>query len=1247
MSEYTFRELAVRPKVAYVGYKDYAYAVNDTSLTSPDYFEIVEFPSKLTAGKNLIKLRANRDNLVNNSNINVEILDYNGDAVYYKPIRYSERDGTRVIAIYIYPETSPGPARIYLTGRARFDQSGNELRSSQDYSDSDYINRPNLIWSRSITIAPDDPNSTEIIFVKQPQVLITESVQPYFQPITTTNVFTKITGSGIPSDLSQGFGYQTNLPVSSPPPILPAAFENENGEDANDITVTITPANVFTSAVTVGDTIEESGAATTSNPVSIVVGNGVDFTLSPTTSTSNEEFSFTTAMEDGVITVTNPLVLAPNGTNAYVFGTEQNGFDVAIPVGMNVAPTKMVQINSAGQVRLYGTWTFGIRSVQNATKARVVQIDGYDNNFFNTNDAPLWRFLGNSATFTGFPANMNSEAAVAASGFDVTSNRIESANNFTSSFIEPYVVTETENSASFADIILSNIEPETGDVYKVKTLFKPSGMFGDFIDLGDTILEEQELLIDTESFETNVTVGAVYEHFGRFESLDEINTYWELYSNTDEPDLKVYGTVYSTNIVSSPIARNTLIAYDDANLLGGAKVDFYGPLTALPVGSYQLNQATLFKIKSAYQPKLYANTTYKVRAKLLLHSIDSLSEDSRIPFPRLDVYVSGSKPTLLSENIIIAGNASLPNNWQETLTGDFADGSEAGYHLGTVTCPEVVNTRIDVEFLFKVEADVPKANLGFMLRSGDWTIADVELKSYKESGFSPNYVRIGKRVPTEHLNTPLTFKFQYYDYTGKLANQQTTAYGVVFQGDNFYIDGVNNILTGSLFLGNTIGTGVEMAGVNSAFIRSVGYYGYSASLATGNDKNGGFLIYSGSVLPQEKNYFGDDIYKGVGMELVADDDSGHLIFHTNPSILDIKARSFFIGNTATQFISGANSNIEISSSLFHLDPSTDTLTIGAAAVINAPVSVNEIFTPATIAGSPSTITNASSSITSDGFAKFVSASIGGFNVSADRIYSNDNAISLRADGVISGSVVRLAQNIGSTEYVYLNTQTGVADFSNIGRTITMLYSTDRFTKKYNSDIGTSFKTMLSENTSETGSIFIVPMTGETQIAIAYNWYLEIEGGFAPTDTVNQAAVRAKLQVLESTGSANNPNYWISAEDDYNTWTTVETSTNSILYNASGDTSFTYAIPPKYSGWKTFAATSDKYRAIYLNIPESAANKLCRVIFETYHNWSNVAGEAPTSTTGSISNVILQTGREFAASITSGSLEFQNGSWAVK
>ena len=48
----------------------------DNSLTSPDVFRITEFPERLTAGKNLIKLKGHPTNLRIGSYLNIEIQVY-------------------------------------------------------------------------------------------------------------------------------------------------------------------------------------------------------------------------------------------------------------------------------------------------------------------------------------------------------------------------------------------------------------------------------------------------------------------------------------------------------------------------------------------------------------------------------------------------------------------------------------------------------------------------------------------------------------------------------------------------------------------------------------------------------------------------------------------------------------------------------------------------------------------------------------------------------------------------------------------------------------------------------------------------------------------------------------------------------------------------------------------------------------------------------------------------------------------
>ena len=61
---------------------------NDTSNTSPDVFRITQFPSTLTAGKNIIKLQGNPSNLNVGSVLEISIIDSNNDPIYNEIIKH-------------------------------------------------------------------------------------------------------------------------------------------------------------------------------------------------------------------------------------------------------------------------------------------------------------------------------------------------------------------------------------------------------------------------------------------------------------------------------------------------------------------------------------------------------------------------------------------------------------------------------------------------------------------------------------------------------------------------------------------------------------------------------------------------------------------------------------------------------------------------------------------------------------------------------------------------------------------------------------------------------------------------------------------------------------------------------------------------------------------------------------------------------------------------------------------------------
>jgi hypothetical protein len=410
-------------------------------------------------------------------------------------------------------------------------------------------------------------------------------------------------------------------------------------------------------------------------------------------------------------------------------------------------------------------------------------------------------------------------------------------------------------------------------------------------------------------------------------------------------------------------------------------------------------------------------STAIINGEMISGSLE-LDLSSTILFPRLTgqsqpTHVTASITEIVSDTIFRVSlpiTASDNRNRGSIHTYEYSDGTLSGdiKYLSTgslvTTQNQAAIANITLSNVNPVSGRVSSVNT--LIKSQGLPNADFELLANTDV---PNVREISYKVaiPTEQLNDPKTLKIQFLNKNGDVSITEILIEDVVFKGGNVYIGGNQSIVTGSLFIANAIGSGLEIGGHSSGFMKSVGYEGQiSASEGKGP---GGFIIYSGSNALQ----MGADVLTGVGMQFVGDNDDRHLIFSTaNGGVLDVKTDKFFIGNTNSQFISGSDSNIEISSSLFHLDPKNEILIIGSDAVIEGGLSADRIFTPATIGGSPSNITNASSSITQDGFAKFVSASIAGFTINTEEIKSSDESLRLKSNGQMTGSAILLGDKVG-------------------------------------------------------------------------------------------------------------------------------------------------------------------------------------------------------------------------------------------
>ena len=772
-----------RKIATYKGYDTLNTYYTDTTLLSPDIFDISFFPNELTVGKNFIKFRGNSTTLKVGAIIDVEILDSNGDTIYSEFLNYVDDDGSRVISIFIYDDTAPGDATIILV--TEISNINNQIIPNN------FTNQLNAKWSRTITVNPLNLNISTVIFDKTPKVTISENIGVQLNRVYTNGQFPNYSTGQI-------------------------SFISQNNQ-----------------------------------PTAIISGG-----------------KFDGDMVNGTLIVSNPL---------------------------NPLPTPDISITS-------NIYTSTISKVLNDTSLQL--------------DLPYQVFDTQSALSHTY------------NSFDPSAYQI----NYEAT--PEYI--PTQNSESFALIQISDLEPNTGDISRIKVFLNSVGTVGSFELVNDILLPDTEIFIDsTSSLTPDKSIGI-------FETQSIIDTYWEGHSYQGNIEITPPNLTWTTSSINN--ALNISGTLDLSNN----------------------NSVYVVQVKDQYNGIFVSQSLYNV-------TLDAFAQkDSTNLNPILSIYASGS-----------AFDFDTTNNFNQSLP------VKLGKKIGEIECLGSSKRYDDISFEFNSNKSGTGALL-FIIESGNWQISDIRTETDAEYGYTPNYTRFRTEIPTKiKSGNQLSFKIEYYNRIGDKSDTVNFIRNLNFQGGNRYIDGGFSMLTGSLFVANTLSSGVEIAGLqNTGYLRSLGYEGFNQATGSGA---GGFLLFSGSALPQQS----ETTYQGVGLEMVSDANN-FFRYRTNPSILDVHTETFFLGNPLTQFISGSNGQLEISSSGYHIQPNGDITasrflmdggTITDNVTILGSLSANSILTPATINGSPSTPANASSSISSNGLAIFKSASIAGFTITDGEIIS--------------------------------------------------------------------------------------------------------------------------------------------------------------------------------------------------------------------------------------------------------------------
>ena len=449
--------------------------------------------------------------------------------------------------------------------------------------------------------------------------------------------------------------------------------------------------------------------------------------------------------------------------------------------------------------------------------------------------------------------------------------------------------TETEDTIyqrSYANLTIGNLRTFSGDVYKAKIYYRPSLPQTDFEEIYDTFVVPENVLVDSTSINQ-------YENIGFFHTGSIVANNW---------------VSSSTSTETSPFVTLNNDKLIDGIQISGSVKDLEDKVTFRTKNSFDLEQSVDYVVRF--------NSYYFKALSEVRDSNDSVSTTNRAS---LKVFVSGSALTGANgEADFFLGEVDIPNN--------SADEGEI---------PDIIGR-------FKSSGTgSPKAWLKFELNSGRFIVQDVSVEPFSETNFNPSFfkVLVPMPIPQGKRVDKYDFLVEFYDSNNNLAETTAQVNGVQFRGPRQVIaDGLDAVLSGSMLMGESI----EMYGSNPAYLRSVGYNGFDKTIAGTGDRNGGFLMWSGSIgsgAPLNR-LTSSEAYNGVGLEIV-DASPANSYEHsflqfasnyknTGASRFRVQTNEFLLGiksSASNNYISGANGNLEISSSNFELNGATGNVTL--------------------------------------------------------------------------------------------------------------------------------------------------------------------------------------------------------------------------------------------------------------------------------------------------------------------------------
>jgi len=155
----------------------------DTNPNST-YFKVTEFKDTFTGGKNGFLIEGS-EHLMESTEIKIQILDVNGNPIYYEPgngVPEYYEGTSKLVAVYVYEDTPIGTAKITILGELKtyLDEGGVLQQIPEEWK-----NVYNLKWEKEFKVNRLLSNEDKVRFYRRPEVTIDEIVKPIFSNVVT------------------------------------------------------------------------------------------------------------------------------------------------------------------------------------------------------------------------------------------------------------------------------------------------------------------------------------------------------------------------------------------------------------------------------------------------------------------------------------------------------------------------------------------------------------------------------------------------------------------------------------------------------------------------------------------------------------------------------------------------------------------------------------------------------------------------------------------------------------------------------------------------------------------------------------------------------------------------------------------------------------------------------------------------------------------------------------------------------